>query len=98
MVLEVSQAYLSWLNLGVLPVGVNNTNLVLIPKKNRPTNMKELRPIALCNVIYKVTAKILANQLRTILSEIIDEKQSGFVAGRLITDNIIVANEIVLWL
>lgn len=95
---EVTQACLGWLNTGSLPEGINNTILVLIPKRNRPTNMKELRPIALCNVIYKVTSKVLANRLRLALTEIIDETQSGFVAGRLITDNIVVANEVVNWL
>lgn len=95
---EVTQACLGWLNTGSLPNGINNTNLVLIPKKNRPTNMTELRPIALCNVIYKVTAKVLANRLWLVLPKIIDETLSGFVDRRLITDNIVVANEVVNWL
>lgn len=87
-----------WLDTGTILDEVNNTTIVLIPKKNSPVNMKEIRPIALCNVIYKIVAKVLANRLQLILPEIFDETQSGFVADRMITNNIIIPNEVVHWL
>lgn len=45
---------------------VTATNIVLIPKKQNPTNMTELRPISLCNVAYKIVSKVLANRLKTV--------------------------------
>jgi hypothetical protein len=52
---------------GVMPEEVNDTSIVLIPKKNKPEELKDFRPISLCNVIYKVVSKCLVNRLRPFL-------------------------------
>nr|KYP44138.1 Putative ribonuclease H protein At1g65750 family [Cajanus cajan] len=57
----------SWLEAGVLPPHINDAVIALIPKCPNPSNMKELRPIALCNVIYKILSKALANRLKPLL-------------------------------
>ena len=75
---------------GLLLRSLNHTNLVLIPKVKCPKNMMQYRPIALCNVIYKVLAKVLANRLKLVLPKVISETQSAFVAGKQIQDNIFV--------
>lgn len=73
---------------------VNKTCVVLISKCSDPKNMGEFRPISLCNVLYKIISKVLANKLKPMLGSIISPNQSAFVPKRLITDNALVAFEI----
>lgn len=67
------------------------TNLVRIPKKENAYSMKDLRLIALCNVLSKILAKVLANRFKVILLVTISENQSAFVPGRIFIDNMLVA-------
>ncbi|XP_071674413.1 uncharacterized protein [Lolium perenne] len=90
---KVTEEVLQVLNGGPMPPGWNETCIVLIPKVTDPDSMKDLRPISLCNVVYKIISKILVNRLKQILEEIISPNQSAFVPGRLITDNILLAYE-----
>lgn len=91
---DVFQCCKQWMNELAFPLDLNYTNIVLIPKKDNVDDMKDLRPIALCNVLYKVLAKVLANRLKGILPDIITDNQSAFVPGRNITDNVLVAFEL----
>jgi hypothetical protein len=42
---------------------VNNTCVVLIPKIADPNELGILRHIGLCNVLYKIASKVVANKL-----------------------------------
>jgi hypothetical protein len=47
----------------MIPQGVNDTTIMLFPKKEEPEVLKDFRPISLCNIIYKVVSKCLINWL-----------------------------------
>ena len=95
---DVNNIILNILNANASLADLNKTNIVLIPKTNRPTKMSEFQPIRLYNVSYKIISKVLANRLKPILNSIISENQNAFVPRRLITDNILVAFEIMHYL
>ena len=90
---DVISSVLSWLNSGTLPHLLNHTFITLIPKTKNLEFVQDYRPISLCNVLYKVFSKVLANRLKKILSLIITEHHSTFTKNRLITDNILMAFE-----
>lgn len=56
--------------------------------------MGDFRPISLCNVVYKIIAKVLTNSLKLILNDINFPTQNVFIPGRLIIDNVLLAYEI----
>lgn len=73
---------------------LNHTNLVLIQKVSCPKNLSQYHPIVVCNVSYKVLAKVLTNRLMRVMLKVICDNQSAFVVGKQIQDNIIVVHEI----
>jgi hypothetical protein len=78
---------------GHLCGGLNSTFLALIPKANKPVTFDDFRPISLCNLVYKVIAKVIANRIKPILSRCLSAEQLGFLQGRRIQDAIGAAHE-----
>ena len=52
------------LNSGSLILGMNRTFISLIPKVKNPKYATKFCPIALCNILYKLVSKVLANRLK----------------------------------
>lgn len=92
---DVIQAVSSFFETGFLPRQWNCTALTLIPKLASPISIRDYRPIACCNVVYKCVTKVLANRMQLVLPSIISPCQSAFVKGRSIMDNILLMQEIV---
>lgn len=85
---------LNCLNRKILPLPLNETLLVLIPKMNNPKTLIHFRPISLCNVLYKIITKVIVNRLKPLLLKVMDLKQTSFILGRNITSNIIIYQKV----
>ncbi|XP_074305703.1 uncharacterized protein LOC141640924 [Silene latifolia] len=92
---DVIQAVKEFFITGELLKQVNSTTLTLIPKKDRPLSVADFRPIACCNVLYKIISKVICNRMANILPEIISANQSAFIKVREIVDNILICQDLV---
>lgn len=79
---------------GRFPPALNYTFITLIPKKNQVMKVLDFRPISLCNILYKLIAKVIANRLKVIIHNIILDSQNVFVPETQISDNIFIAYEL----
>ena len=91
---DVSAALLSTLHGHPIPPTLNITYFTFMPKKAKPESISEFRPISLCNVIYKLITLVIVNHLKPLLPRIILYTQGAFVQGRLISNNIPIAFEL----
>lgn len=70
----------------------------LIPKKKYPWRVLDSSLTSLCNVIYKIEAKVLANRLKNIMPKLISTIQSAFISRHQIMDNVLVGYELMHYL
>uniref|UniRef100_A0A803QPN5 Reverse transcriptase domain-containing protein n=1 Tax=Cannabis sativa TaxID=3483 RepID=A0A803QPN5_CANSA len=91
---DVINAAQSFLNGDANIAAINNTLIILIPKKANPEQIVDYRPISLCSTVYKIISRVLVNRLKPILSRIISPSQSAFLPNRLISNNIIIGQEV----
>jgi hypothetical protein len=79
----------------MLPAHLNDTFLALVSKKLPPIASQDFRPISLCDVIYKIIAKSLPDQLKNHLPKTFLPNQTAFVQGRHISTNIIITQKFI---
>ena len=84
----------SFFQRGFLLQAWNNTLLVMLPKVPNPTEVSQLRPISLCNTIYKCISKCLVNRMKPLLPLLVSQYQHAFVPGRSMTDNVLLSHEL----
>ena len=63
--------------------------ITLLPKGDKPKQfLKNWRPITLLNITYKLASACIAERIKNILPDLINDDQKGFMKGRYIGENI----------
>ncbi|KAL0423656.1 UNVERIFIED_CONTAM: putative mitochondrial protein [Sesamum radiatum] len=93
---RVCRAVMDFFRSGRMLRQLNHTIIALVPKSEHSPSVADYLPISCGNVIYKVITKIIADRLSPALEQFIDRSQAAFIGGRNITDNIFLAQEMVL--
>ena len=75
--------------IGSLSITQKQGVITCLPNPNKSRfSLKNWRQISLLNVIYKIASSVIANRLKTVLLNLINEDQKGFISGRFIGENI----------
>jgi hypothetical protein len=86
---------LNYFALGRVDIARLNFGIIsLIPKVKGADSIKQFRPIALINVIFKFVAKAYAIRLAPLAHRTIDRSQSAFIKGRCLHEGVLALHEI----
>ncbi|XP_059638701.1 uncharacterized protein LOC132280973 [Cornus florida] len=91
---DVTAAVRDFFISGRMLTEINYSYIALVPKSPNPSSVNDFRPISCCNLIYKTISKLLSIKLAPILPLLISNTQNAFIKGRHISDNIILAHEL----
>ena len=87
---DISKLVTDFYSSGHFHDDINKTYIALIPKIDQPQIPQDFRPISLCNVIYKIIAKSLANRIKPHLPNTINHAHAAFITDRHISSNVII--------
>lgn len=76
---------------------INRALIVLIPKTETATSPGHFRPVSLQNYPVKILTKLLTSRLQRQIARLVDVDQTGFIKGRSISENFVLATELVQW-
>ena len=90
---DIGQLFVRAVNYGYEMGELSSTQkegiITCIPKGDKPKEfLKNWRSISLLNVSYKIASACIANRLKSVLPNIINHDQTGFLSGRYIGENI----------
>jgi hypothetical protein len=74
---------------------LNQSYVLLIPKRNDPQSIKDYMPISLTHSFVKIISKILANILAPELNKLISANYTAFIQKRAIHDNFIYVQQVI---
>lgn len=78
---------------GNIHLATSSTFIALIPKKNRSESFHNFRPILLCNIMFNLISKIIAERMKPTLNSFISRDQHAFLKGRFILDAVTMTQE-----
>ncbi|KAL0406678.1 UNVERIFIED_CONTAM: LINE-1 reverse transcriptase [Sesamum latifolium] len=94
---NVTDAMLDFFHTGRMLKQINATLLVLIPEVHNPNIVAVFRPIAYCNVLNKIIARILVTRMQRVMGALVHNSQNVFVPGRNIAVDLRKAYDMVAW-
>ena len=86
---EIIRAVQEFFRTGVMPDGVNEKVIVLIPKEPDAKDLKKFRPINLSNCGIKIFSKAMTNTVSPIGRRLISSNQTSFIKGRYILESVV---------
>lgn len=73
----------------------NATPISFIPKVTGEDKLNQFRHVSCCLTIYKVITRLLSTRLNLFIPQAVQNNQVGFIKGRFITENVLLASELV---
>lgn len=72
---------------------MNATIVAVVPKVTNASTLHDYHCISCCNIMYKCIMKIFTIRRKKATQKLVSSRQSAFVPGRVIQDNILHAHE-----